>query len=188
MPRSRHYDPIVEAPRLVEPAPEPLGQPQQMRGFVLERPGTYVLLEDIVAALYLYADPMSNEINEDDSNVVHAAADWLSAGIEPVQDPGRPSPETEEALRPIEQFGPVVERVELYPDENGKWHTRSISPDGLILKVTSGDFNKGYVERDAGERWPGITIYEVQNESDDSTRPNNTYFGPSARIRQNKLG
>lgn len=160
MPRTEYYDPIVESRATRQASP--------IRGFPVTIGGTYVLLDDVITVLREYAQSLDNP---DDSAIVHEVATWLQSGAQEVQETAQV---TVPELEPVETYlTPDVDRVELFPTESAeggarKWHARSIDTSGNVLKVTGGSFDKSYVERDAFERWPGISVYEVQDENESS--------------------
>ena len=79
-----------------------------------------------------------------------------------------------------------LSRIELYPegapdDPSPKWRGRRISPDGLIAEVAPGDFNHDRALEQAQQMWPGMTVYELRSETEDSTWEGH---GPSPRMWQ----
>lgn len=80
-----------------------------------------------------------------------------------------------------------LSRIELYPeghpdDPNPKWRGRLIRPDGAVGGTASGDFNHDRALRQAQELWPGLPVYELRSEGEDSTWEGQ---GPSPRLWQN---
>lgn len=160
MPRVEYYDPQVETRATRQATP--------IRGFPVTIGGTYVLLDDVITVLREYAQSLEDA---DDQAAVHGVATWLQSGAQEVQETvlqAAPEPE------PIESYlTPDVDRVELFPTEAAeggarKWHARSIDTSGNEMKRTAGSFDKTYVERDIFDRWPGIPVYEVQDEGESS--------------------
>ena len=156
MPRQRHYyEPIMQenvTPDLSE---------VQLAGFEADG-ATYVRLSDIVGAVELYA----STVEMPERGLVMDIARWLAASdtAEAEEDPG------------------VAVRVEVFPDADGKWHARSIAENGQILKVTNGSFDEHYVIKDASDRWPGLQIYRIQHEEQDTMWQQAGRFGPSHRL------
>lgn len=165
MPRTEYYDPIVESGATRQATP--------IRGFPVTIGGTYVLLDDVITVLREYAQSL---VDPDQGLVVHEVATWLQSGAQEVLEPQestlRPSDDVEP--EPIETYlTPDVDRVELFPTESAeggarKWHARSIDTSGNEMKRTAGSFDKAYVERDIFDRWPGVSVYEVQDEGESS--------------------
>lgn len=175
-PRQRPYDPIVEVPHaggLPEPTP--------IRGMIVEQPGAYLHVDDVTAALRSYAHELRASGEEGSAGAVEDAAEWLASGVSPMGEvTAEPAPLAAVAA------DPEVERIELFPDPSGKWFARTVSPANRILAVSEGSYDKGFVEQSARNIWPGVAIYELQDEGADSTRPSdrNQFFGPSPRLWQ----
>jgi hypothetical protein len=142
----------------------------QIRGFPIPVAGTYVLLDDVVSALRVYAQSLTDP---EAGALVHELASWLNAGEEP------PSHNAEPSLTSVEVHGaevddvtPDVARIEVFPDPpddpRPKWYARSIDTGGHILKTTNGSFDYEWVVQNAQERFPGIDIHLLKNAGDDS--------------------
>ena len=69
-------------------------------------------------------------------------------------------------------------RIEFFPDGDGKWHGRKINAQGGIEATSPGAFDHGTALAEAESIWPGIPVYEIREESDDSTWEG---VGPSPR-------
>ena len=98
---------------------------------------------------------------------------------------------------PILQTGAKVEgapdlsRIELFPigqdstsrlpEEIGKWVGRKVEPDGTITGYTPGDFDHDRALTQAQQIWPGLEVYELRSEIEDSTWEGT---GPSPRLWQ----
>jgi hypothetical protein len=81
------------------------------------------------------------------------------------------------------------QRIELYPEhdvrdnaENPRWVGRLIGEDGLIKDTAPGSFDHGDALRQAQGMWPGLQVFELREESEDSTWDG---VGPSPRLWQN---
>ena len=176
-PRTQYYDPFVESRALtavpepeLTPKSEPIAEVSPIRGFPVAVEGTYVLLDDVVRVLREFAQSLSDP---DDGALIHEVATWLGGGSEPVSEPVQA-----QSVQPGPPHGaedddvtPDVDRVEIFPTEaaeggSRKWHARSIDTAGNVMKVTGGSFDKSWVEKNAQDRWPGITIHEVQSEDE----------------------
>lgn len=95
---------------------------------------------------------------------------------------------------PIQQAPSRVEtqgerRIELYPkgdirdgEVRPKWMARLIAPDGLIEQHSPGSFDHDDAMRQAQEMWPGLEVFELREEWEDSTHEG---MGPSPRLWQN---
>lgn len=82
-----------------------------------------------------------------------------------------------------------LERIELYPEGSPeeprpKWKARHVGSDGFVLAVTPGDFDHDTALAEAERNWPGLTVYELRDEGEDTTHDG---FGPSPRLWQNNL-
>ena len=137
----------------------------ELRGFEASAPGTYVLLEDVIATIREYAQSL------DDPNsgaAIHELASWFAAG----QDPRNvTAEEPQDVVASEQEHDPAANRIELYPEETPRgirWYARSVDAEGTILRTTAGSFDYDYVYKDAGERWPDLKIYQVNEWSDDS--------------------
>lgn len=82
-------------------------------------------------------------------------------------------------------------RIELYPEgdvtdgmpgDRLRWVGRLIGENGEILDKAQGSFDHDDALRQAQELWPGLEVYELREESEDSTHEG---FGPSPRLWQN---
>lgn len=99
---------------------------------------------------------------------------------------------------PIEQAPGKVEgepdlsRIELFmsggsdqrtvgEDTAGKWIARRISPDGSVYMTSNGSFDHDQALAEAQALWPDLTVYELQDEREDSTWEGT---GPSPRLWQ----
>lgn len=88
---------------------------------------------------------------------------------------------------PIVQMPGTVEgeqdlsRVEVYQDEMLKWWGREVGPDGALTGKRVEDFNHDSVIAKANLAFAGLPIYELRNESEDSTWEGH---GPSPRLWQ----
>lgn len=65
--------------------------------------------------------------------------------------------------------GAVATRVEMYPDDDGRWHARGVTEDGTIVAEQRATFDRESAEMQARQRWPGLDIYEVPDATFDST-------------------
>jgi len=81
-------------------------------------------------------------------------------------------------------------RVELYPEhdvrdnvEALRWCARLIGEDGLIKEVSPGSIDHDDALRQAQELWPGLEVFELREESEDSTWEG---VGPSPRLWQDE--
>ena len=99
---------------------------------------------------------------------------------------------------PIEQVPSSVEgesdvsRIELFPvgqdstsrlpEDIGKWVGRKVERDGSVSGHTPGDFVHDRALKQAQDTWPGLGVYELRSEIEDSTWEG---VGPSPRIWQN---
>jgi len=166
----------------------------EIRGIPVQAPGTYVLLEDVVAAIREYAQA------QDDPNagaLVHDLATWLDGGLPETHIASGQSPPSEPEVQEIldQKFqwypgnvmGPVepevhgaeiddvtegVARVEIYPDNpddpRPKWYARTVDTAGYIIKTTNGSFDQAWVIQNAEERFPGIPIHLLKHAGEDS--------------------
>lgn len=81
---------------------------------------------------------------------------------------------------------PDMSRIELYPegtadDPSPKWRGRLINPDGSIAAIAPGDFDRNRASVQAQQMWPGLTVYELREEGQDTTWEGH---GPSPRLWQ----
>jgi hypothetical protein len=82
-----------------------------------------------------------------------------------------------------------LSRIELYPeggpdDPAPKWRGRRIFGDGSIMEVAPGDFDHDRALSQAQQMWPGLDVYELRSEGEDSTWEGH---GPSPRLWQPTL-
>lgn len=95
------------------------------------------------------------------------------------------TPETvqgETDYRRIELFPAGAESLARLPQEQGKWIGRRIAYDGSIAEEAPGDFDHDTALAQATSLWPGLMVYELNAENEDSTWDG---IGPSPRIWQN---
>lgn len=131
----------------------------------IERPGVYVHIDQVVDQLNSWAVEYNSE------DLREAAVAFKVAFIVGNE-------------LPLEEPPDVIERVEIFPDLDGKWHARPVTNDGSILLVTEGDFNRDFVEQDATTRWPGKELFEVPDALSDSIWDEQaTTFGFNGRRR-----
>jgi len=152
----------------------------EIRGIPVVATGTYVLLEDVVAAIREYAQA------QDDPNagaLVHDLASWLDAGrpdeLELAASQATSVEEAESIKAAAEVHGAEhddvtegVARVEIYPDNpddpRPKWYARTVDTAGYIIKTTNGSFDQAWVIQNAEERFPGIPIHLLKHAGEDS--------------------
>lgn len=93
---------------------------------------------------------------------------------------------------PLPGDAPDLSRIELFPvgqesegrlmdQPIGKWMARKIGNDGRVLEHSPGDFDHDNALRQAQEMWPGLQIYQLNSELEDSTWNG---VGPSPRMWQ----
>ena len=149
-------------------------------------PGTYVLMEDVIAAIREYAQSLDDPHS---GGIIHELATWLGGGEHPREavplgmealgfEPKTTAVAGTDAppLHPAEDSDPFdlehVYRVELYPhppdDPKPKWYARSVDNEGNILWTSNGAFDYEYVHKTATERWPGKPIFQGHGWSYDS--------------------
>lgn len=162
--RHRFYDPIVQ---VAEPEPVEEAELPPVSGIYVDVPGVYILAADVAAALLRMAAEVDGEAR---SALVGAAESFSEAAVDlPVAEA---VPEQEEPLsvstEPVVDDDPEVARVEIFPDQEGKWYARPVRSDGSIVAVTDGSIDRDYVERDATVRWPGKEIFELGDAMGDS--------------------
>jgi hypothetical protein len=87
-------------------------------------------------------------------------------------------------LSRIELFPVGQESTSRLPEQIGKWVGRKIGTDGRIEAEAPGDFDHDRALKQAQELWPGLTVYELNAEIDDSTWEGS---GPSPRLWQNAI-
>lgn len=92
------------------------------------------------------------------------------------------SVEGENDLSRIELFPVGQDSVSRMPSEIGKWIARKVERDGSISGYTPGDFDNERALKQAEATWPGLQVYELRSEIEDSTWEGT---GPSPRIWQN---
>ena len=166
MTRVQFYEPMIQEEQ----------KPMQIRGFPVTIGGTYVLLDDVVTVLREFAQSLADP---DQAALVHEVATWLVSGEQghvmeqKLQTIEEKMDEIEYSIygAEVDDVTPDVDRVELFPSEERgmkKWYARSLDTSGNVMKVTNGSFDKPFVEKNARERWPGFTIYEVQDENERS--------------------
>ena len=81
----------------------------------------------------------------------------------------------------IELFPAGAESLARLPQEQGKWIGRRIAPDGTVAEEAPGDFDHDTALAQATGLWPGLMVYELNAENEDSTWDG---IGPSPRIWQ----
>jgi len=136
----------------------------EIRGFPVTDAGTYVLIDDVVAAIREYAqaqeDPNSGAL-------IHDLASWIGGGV-----PDDPEAEPEVFEAEPDDVTNGVARVEIFPDNpddpRPRWHARTIDTSGYIIKTTNGSFDQEWVIQNAQERFPGIEIYLLRHAGEDS--------------------
>jgi len=96
-----------------------------------------------------------------------------------VHVPGKTDAQTDYSR--IELFPAGAEALGRLPQDQGKWIGRLISPDGSISEEAPGDFDHDRALAQAEQLWPGLTVYELNAEHEDSTWDG---AGPSPRIWQ----
>jgi hypothetical protein len=78
-----------------------------------------------------------------------------------------------------------VSRIELFPEVVGdvitRWCARRISADGMHAEDISGSADHDEVLHRAQQTWPGLEVYELKSETEDSTHEG---MGPSPRLWQ----
>lgn len=84
-------------------------------------------------------------------------------------------------LSRIELFPAGPESLGRLPEDHGKWIGRRIGSQGEIVGYSTGDFNHDAAMAHAQELWPGLTVYELNAENEDSTWEGH---GPSPRMWQ----
>ena len=154
--RQQYYDPFVEG--------QDAETQVQLRAIGVQEPGTYILFEDMLAAIESFAlsvDSFSKQRG------IHELLTWLEGSG------GQFFEEEEAEEKPVGRIFKTKadpERIELYPDADRKWHARLIDHDGNIIgEVNNGDFNQQFVEKDAAEKYPDLIIHQMESEDEDST-------------------
>jgi len=81
-------------------------------------------------------------------------------------------------------------RIELYPEQDVRdntvtlrWVGRLVDDSGRIIDKAAGSFDHDDALRQAQELWPDLQVFELREESEDSTHEG---FGPSPRLWQTK--
>ena len=82
-----------------------------------------------------------------------------------------------------------LSRIEFYPEldgsgQIGRWVGRRNGQDGRIVGYTAGNFDRDRELAHAQELWPGLEVFELNDEQADSTWEGT---GPSPRIWQNSI-
>lgn len=159
--RQQYYDPIVE-----EPTQEAVPQ-LQMRGIAVSEPGVYILLDDFIDAIRSYAfgadDPKKQQ-------AIYELIGWF-------EETDTLSAITEED--PL-QIAEDADKIELYPDADGKWHSRLIDSNGNVMgQINDGSFDRNWVEQDTFEKYPDLEVIQLESENEDSTWK---HMGPSKRL------
>lgn len=72
-----------------------------------------------------------------------------------------------------------LSRIEFFPDADGRWLGRKVGETGLIEAVSPGSFNRDGALAEVEGLWPGLTVYELREEAQDSTWEG---VGPSPRL------
>jgi len=160
-PKQRHYEPIVES----------VHDPFRDRTYTTPEMPTVRALDIPLAGHWLYADDVVDLLRAYAGVVGGEAAEALTDVADTWDRPKRDSSDTAEPTR-----------VELYPDASGKWIARSVDIKGRVQEWLEGDFNIRNVELQIEQRWPGLPIYQLQSENDDSTWEG---LGPSPRLWRN---
>lgn len=154
--RPQFYDPEIQT---VAPAVEE----RSIEGIYVPRPGVWVHVDDVADALRR----MAEETDGDARDALVGAAESFS-GSEIDSQVAETSAEPERVAEPLLDDHPEVARIEVFPDEVGKWYARPVASDGSILLVTDGSFDRSFVETDAQARWSGKEIHELPDAMGDS--------------------
>lgn len=86
---------------------------------------------------------------------------------------------TGDAEKPKIPLAPsLATRVEMYPDDQGRWHARGVTEEGEILEQQLPTFDRDSAEDQARGRWPGLDIYEVADQNSSSV-----WSGVGPRLR-----
>lgn len=79
-------------------------------------------------------------------------------------------------------------RIELFPEQDVRdnaatlrWVARLVDEQGRIIQKSAGSFDHDDALRQAQELWPGLEVFELREESEDSTWEG---MGPSPRLWQ----
>lgn len=139
-----------------------------IRGFQTQAVGTYVLMDDVIAAIREYAQSLDDPHS---GGLIHDLATWLDGGQHPLEE--GPVQEIKDIFGAEESDATdVVDRIEVYPDPpddpRPKWYARTVDTSGYIIKVTSGSFDQSWVIENAEERWPGRPIHLLKHAGEDS--------------------
>lgn len=84
-------------------------------------------------------------------------------------------------LSRIELFPVGQDSTSRLPEDIGKWVGRKVERDGSVSGHTPGDFDHDRALRQAQDTWPGLAVYELRSEIEDSTWDG---VGPSPRLWQ----
>jgi len=87
-------------------------------------------------------------------------------------------------LSRIEMFPAGPESEARLPQDIGKWIGRRINSDGSVAEEAPGDFDYERALHQAQGLWPGLTVYELRAENEDSTWDGT---GPSPRLWQRAI-
>lgn len=152
----------------------------------------FTLYADLSARLGHVTTAVVWPANEDDGSWVTGLTIGGSATVtipfdsfypeEEVQEPG-PSPETEfvdpfkNALDELAK--PLADRIEMFVDDDGRWHARAVTAGGMIIEEIHPQFNEQNAERVIADKWPSLPIFLIKNEGEDSTWMG---MGPSPRL------
>jgi hypothetical protein len=93
--------------------------------------------------------------------------------------------EGEKDLARIELFPVGQDSTARLPEEHGKWVARKVEADGSVSGYTPGDFDHDRAQTQAEQIWPGLQVFEIRSEIEDSTWEGT---GPSPRLWQNAIG
>ena len=143
----------------------------EIRGFPVTEAGTYVLIDDVVAAIREYAQAQTDP---NAGALVHDLATWLGEGLPDEQPDVTPEPQDMHEVFEAEPDDVTngVARVEIFPDNpddpKPRWHARTVDTSGYIIKTTNGSFDQEWVIQNAQERFPGIEIYLLRHAGEDS--------------------
>lgn len=82
-------------------------------------------------------------------------------------------------------------RIELFPEQDVRdnaatlrWVARLVDEQGRIIQKSAGSFDHDDALRQAQELWPGLEVFELREESEDSTWEG---MGPSPRLWQRAI-
>jgi len=168
--KQQYYDPIVEG--------QDVDAQVQMRAIGVAEPGTYILFEDMLAAIESFALTLDSFAKQ---RGIHELLDWLEG------TGGSFAEETEEPAKPVGRIFRTKDdpaKIELYPDGDRKWHARLVDLEGNdIGEANGGSFDRNWVEEDARQQYPDLEIIQMESEDDDSSW---TGKGPSPRLWKKK--